>query len=324
MPRIIPRILTGVLLSALVLVAHGQVFVTNTYSPFSVGEFSPSGTLVNATLLNGTNSSLGLNPYGIAVSGSTLFVANYGLGTVGEYTTSGGLINSTLVTGLANPTGIAVSGSTLYVVSNITASVTAYTVSGNSATPLAGFTTISGLGNSLGIAVSGNNLYVSNYADSFGNTPNTGSISVYDAMTGATLNLNAVSGLDAPVGLAASGTTVYAAMNWGQSVGAYTISGSNLTNGNNAFITTGYGNGAYGVALGSSGLYVLTQNSYGGGTIGLYNPTTGVGGIIDSSYLSYPVGIAAINAVAVPEPATWSTIAGALGLLVVGLRRRQR
>ena len=39
-------------------------------------------------------------PYGIAVSGSDLFVANYGSNTVGEYTTSGATVNASLVTGM--------------------------------------------------------------------------------------------------------------------------------------------------------------------------------------------------------------------------------
>jgi hypothetical protein len=45
---------------------------------------------------------------GIAVSGSSLFVTNYGNGTVGEYTTSGAVVNPTLISGLSGPSGIAV------------------------------------------------------------------------------------------------------------------------------------------------------------------------------------------------------------------------
>ena len=49
------------------------------------------------------------------MSGSNLFVANYGSGTIGEYTTSGATVNAALVSGLNEPFGIAVSGSNLFV-----------------------------------------------------------------------------------------------------------------------------------------------------------------------------------------------------------------
>jgi len=311
----------GALSGALCLLARGQVYVTNDTGPFTVSSFSASGSLLNSALLNSGNSSLGLtNPVGIVVSGSTLYVANYGAGTVGEYTTSGALINASLVSGLYHPWGLALSGSTLYVADNGTGTVSAYTVSGASATADGSFTAITGQPQVMGVAVSGSNLYISNYASSVSNTAYTGSISVYNAATGAALNggVPVVTGLDGPASLTASGSTVYASMVFGDSVGAFTISGTTLTNPNATFITTA--NAAYGVALGGSGLYVLTQNQYGGGTIGLYNPGTGAGSIIATTGLYTPFGIAAV---AVPEPATGAAIAGALGLLLVAGRRRR-
>jgi hypothetical protein len=47
------------------------------------------------------------------VSGSNLFVTNYGTGTIGEFSTSGATVNAALITGLNAPSGIAVSGSSL-------------------------------------------------------------------------------------------------------------------------------------------------------------------------------------------------------------------
>ena len=44
---------------------------------------------MNASLVSGLN-----DPFGIAVSGSNLFVANYERGTIGEYTTSGAVVNA--------------------------------------------------------------------------------------------------------------------------------------------------------------------------------------------------------------------------------------
>lgn len=64
---------------------------------------------MNASLISGLTT-----PFGIAVSGSDLFVVNTGTilsnnGTVGEYTTSGAPINPALISGLASyPYGIAV------------------------------------------------------------------------------------------------------------------------------------------------------------------------------------------------------------------------
>ena len=68
-----------------------------------VGEYTTSGATVNASLITGLNA-----PYGIAVSGSNLFVANSFSGTVGKYTTSGATVNASLITGLTVPSGIVV------------------------------------------------------------------------------------------------------------------------------------------------------------------------------------------------------------------------
>jgi len=73
---------------------------------------------VNSSLITGLNK-----PVGIAVSGSNLFVTNYGTGngtgSVGEYTNAGAAVNVSLVTGLNFPIGIAVAGSNLFV-TNVT------------------------------------------------------------------------------------------------------------------------------------------------------------------------------------------------------------
>ena len=53
---------------------------------------------MNAALI----SDSGLNePFGIAVSGSDLFVTNSIIGTVGAYTTSGATVNAALISGLS-------------------------------------------------------------------------------------------------------------------------------------------------------------------------------------------------------------------------------
>jgi len=64
-------------------ISGGNLFVVNAASG-TVGEYTSSGGVVNASLISGLN-----NPSFITSSGSNLFVTFPSLGTVGEYTTSG-------------------------------------------------------------------------------------------------------------------------------------------------------------------------------------------------------------------------------------------
>jgi hypothetical protein len=65
-----------------IAVSGADLFVANATTG-TIGEYTTSGTLVNAALITGLD-----NPSGIALSGSDLFVANAnGSGTIGEYTT---------------------------------------------------------------------------------------------------------------------------------------------------------------------------------------------------------------------------------------------
>src|SRR5450759_241341 len=98
--------------------AHAQIFVVNT-SADTIGEYTNSGATVNASLVSGLSV-----PWGIAVSGSNLFVTNQfnsqmADGTIGEYNAiTGAAVNASLVSGLNEPLGIAVSGSNLFVTSS--------------------------------------------------------------------------------------------------------------------------------------------------------------------------------------------------------------
>src|SRR5208283_1975807 len=82
------------------LVANGT---TNT-----VSEYTTAGSAVNISFITGLSV-----PFGLAVNGNNLFVANYGngedgTGTVSEYNaTTGALINASFITGLSGPYGIA-------------------------------------------------------------------------------------------------------------------------------------------------------------------------------------------------------------------------
>ena len=81
--------------------AGGTIFVTNELDN-TVGAYTTSGATVNAALISGLN-----DPFGIAVSGSDLFVVSAGgtpgNGAIGAYTTSGATVNAALILGLNFP-----------------------------------------------------------------------------------------------------------------------------------------------------------------------------------------------------------------------------
>jgi len=117
----------------------------------TIGAFTTSGATVNPALISGE-----LLPFGIAVSGSDLFVTNAAppAGTIGEYTTSGATVNAALISGLDDPLGVAVSGSDLFVINFEGDTVGEYTTAG--ATVNAAL--ISGLDGPAGIAISGSSV----------------------------------------------------------------------------------------------------------------------------------------------------------------------
>ena len=85
----------------------------------TVGAYNAtSGVSINGSFSRGLSDAVGL-----AVSGTTLFVSDFGIGvqgagTVSTYnTTTGAVINAPLITGLSGPEGLAISGNTLFVAS---------------------------------------------------------------------------------------------------------------------------------------------------------------------------------------------------------------
>ena len=95
-----------------------------------IGKYTTSGATVNASLVTGLNQ-----PTDIEVSGNRIFVADFGHGSIGEYTTSGATINSSLIGGV-HSTGIAVSGTHLFVSSDSEfTGIAEYTTSGETVNP---------------------------------------------------------------------------------------------------------------------------------------------------------------------------------------------
>lgn len=115
----------------------------------TLGEYGLDGSTVNASLVTSA-SGLGY-PYGIAISGDDVFVANWDNGgTIAEYTTSGATVNASLITGLQYPCGIAIFGNDLFVTANGEGTVGEYTTSGVTINA----SLISGLYDPVGIAIS--------------------------------------------------------------------------------------------------------------------------------------------------------------------------
>ena len=112
-----------------------------------IGEYTTSGTPINASLITGLDG-----PSGLVISGTLLFVSCTTSGTIDEYTTYGATVNDSLVSGLSDdPNGLAISGSDLFVANYQSGTVGEYTTSG--ATVNASL--ISGLDTPRGISIVG-------------------------------------------------------------------------------------------------------------------------------------------------------------------------
>src|SRR5947209_15475845 len=81
---------------------YAQIFETN-FSSGTIGKYdSATGATINAALV----SNLG-SPFGVARSGSNLYVADFNAGTVGLYdANTGATINAALIGGLKSPVGL--------------------------------------------------------------------------------------------------------------------------------------------------------------------------------------------------------------------------
>ena len=246
--------------------AHGQlIFVANSNNN-TVGEYTTSGAVVNASLVSGLS-----DPYGIAVSGSDLFVTNQNTGTIGEYTTSGAVVNASLVSGLSDPFGVAVSGSDLFVTNYYNNTIGEYTTSG----AVVNASLVSGLHSPFGIAVSGSHLFV----------VNNGSESIGEYTTsGAVVNASLVSGLSYPAGVVVVGSNLYVTNQTANTIGEYTTSGAVV----NASLISGVSN-PYGIATSGSDLFVTIL---GTDSIGEYTTSGAVVNAALISGLNNPQGLA--------------------------------
>jgi autotransporter-associated beta strand protein len=281
-------LIAGAVLSA--AAALGQdIFVTN-YLTSTVGEYTLSGSAVNASLFTTgpTAPFAGSKPQDLVVSGSDVFVVNQQYNTIGEYTTSGGTINPSLITGLNLPLAIAVSGSDLFVANLNLATIGEYTTSG--ATVNASL--ITGAQEVQGLAISGSDIFA---ATEFEDT-----IGEYTT-SGGTINPSLVTGLNSPTGLVVSGSDIFVANYNSGTIGEYTTLGGTI----NAALITGL-DAPVDLALSGSDLFVTNADS---DTIGEYTTSGGTVNADLISGLNVPHGIAISPAPApTPEPDTLALV----------------
>jgi hypothetical protein len=253
LPRALRTLLVGAAVAAVLwsmpTAAHAAIYVTSDIIPAKIGKYASDGTTVNASLVSGLSL-----PFGIALSGSNLFVTNLSAGTIGKYTTTGATVNAALVSGLGSAWGIAVTddGTRLFVVSNSVGTIGEYDATTGATINAA---LVSGLNSPAGIAVSGTSLFVTSRGS--------GTIGAYTT-SGATVNPALVSGLTDPMGLALSGSNLFVANNG--TIGKYTTTGATV---NAALVASGIS--SVGIALSGSHLFAVN----GGNSIGKYNATTG-------------------------------------------------
>ena len=284
--------------------ASAQILVANIGN--TIGEYnSTNGAAISVPLVNDPGVS---GPYGIAISGNTLFVANMGYHTIGEYNaTTGAAINASFITGLSSPSSIALSGNILFVANMANSTIGEYEAS--TGDPInASF--ITGVSSPMDILISGNNLFVANATNN--------SIGEYtlsaDGLSVTSSNSSFVTGLKGPHGLAVSGTNLFVANANNNTIGEY-----NATSGSaiNASLVSGYVISPYGIAVSGTNLFVA---NYGNNTIGEFNATTGA--VINASLVSGVTGPTSIAFLAVPEPSTYVLFGLGALMLVIGYRLR--
>jgi hypothetical protein len=196
--------LFAILLAGLsVSAARADLLYVTSAGSGRIGEYTTAGAAVNPALLTGLSS-----PYGIAVSSSSLFVAQQGAGTIDAYdATTLKLLAS--ISGLSSPAGVAVSSSSLFVAEQGAGKIDEY-----DATTLKLLASISGLTAPAGVAVSGSSLFVVNSGN--------GTIDEYDATTLKLVKAGLVAGLGgSPYGIAVSGADLFVVNNGSDTIGEY-------------------------------------------------------------------------------------------------------
>ena len=220
------------------IVASGNALYITTTGNGRVAEYNlNTGAVINSSFIVG---SLGNIPVALGVYGADLLASSVSGGGVGEYNlTTGANLHTSATTGYNNGTSygsypefMTVANGVLYVAWEDINSVAAFNLtSGNL------IFGINGLNHPYGVAVSGGNLYIANNGNGL---TGTGSVSEYNAATGAAINASLIGGLYSPWGLAATGNNLFVVSYNNGGGGTGSIGEYNATTGaaiNASFIT---------------------------------------------------------------------------------------
>ena len=167
--------LTALAAAMLWLLASPAVHATPTLfvqSSTSFGTYNATtGAAISPVLINGLDSDSG-----IAASGNTLFVAEYGNSRVGEFNaTTGATLNDSFADGLTYPEGLALAGGSLYVCNYIPHTNNSTVAKYNATTGAVVSTSfIGGLNDPADVVVAGNAGYVGDALAGVCTTPRRG------------------------------------------------------------------------------------------------------------------------------------------------------
>jgi hypothetical protein len=188
---------------------------------FSIGKYdAATGTAINSTFI-----TLPYNgAWGLAVSGTTLYVSNNATGIISTYdATTGALINANFITGLYNPRGMAIANNKLFVAQFANISGLSEYDATTGALIKANFGGDNFRTPGWSIAVLGNNLLLPGVDISSPNSNPDSDIAELDATTGAIINAPFITGLYQPYGIAISGNNLFVSNPSTGNVGEYDV-----------------------------------------------------------------------------------------------------
>jgi DNA-binding beta-propeller fold protein YncE len=312
--------LSGLVAAALALAATSlqaadDIYVSDLYGSSGVSEYTLSGHRVTKPLVPGSELS---DPFGMAISGNTLYVANMGSDTISTYDAStGASIDPSFISGvgLNQPASLLLSGDTLFVASiggsgpSDAYHGAIYEFNATTGAMLGTGPLTTGLDYSEYMALSGNDLYVSTW----------NSVTKIDATTGAIIGGGPLLQTDNARGVAVHGNHLYVV----DSVDG-TVSEYNATTGKEigSPLITGLDDPRQ-IAYFDGHLYV---SDVGTNTIAEYNAKTGceIGTVVSCADNPYDFIITdpTHSAAAVPEPSTWAMLLAGGLILFARLRRR--
>jgi WD40 repeat protein len=201
--------ITGLSAPNALLLSGSDLLVANESG--SVGEYNAStGAAINQSFITGTN----FQPIGLALSGTDLFVANIADETVGKYNvTTGATIKVPFISKLpaTSSIGLGTFNTLLFVAEEGQSKLPKYLISTGGAKGAVKLKDAS----PYGVAVSGSDLFVTSLS--------AGTISEYNAKTGAVIKASFITGLNLPTQIAILGSDLYVVNYGAGTVGEYNV-----------------------------------------------------------------------------------------------------